>query len=246
MQAATYVKQARGKLRENYKIGKKLGEGGFGEVRLCKQITSGEARAVKYLKKDMLSLEDKNLILNEVKILSEMDHPNIVRLYEFYDEPSYYCLVQEVCSGGELFDAIIKNGKFKERTAQVLIKSMLSCINYCHNKGIVHRDLKPENILLEPDMDFNKMKIIDFGTAVPYDQKGKRGLKEVLGTPFYIAPEVLAGNYNEKCDIWSIGVITYMVLSGKAPFFGKTDPDIYASVRRGKFEFSAPSWKLVS
>ena len=175
-----------------------------------------------------------------------MDHPNIVRLYEFYDEPNYYCLVQEVCSGGELFDAIIKSGKFRESTARILIKSMLSCINYCHSKGVVHRDLKPENVLLEPDMDFNKMKIIDFGTAVPYDKNGKRGLKEVLGTPFYIAPEVLNANYNEKCDIWSIGVITYMVLSGKAPFFGKTDPDIYASVRKGKFEFSAPTWKQVS
>ena len=93
LQAQTYVKQARGKLRDNYKIGKKLGEGGFGEVRLCKHISSGEARAVKYLKKDMLTHEDRNLILNEVKILSEMDHPNIVRLYEFYDEPAYYCLV---------------------------------------------------------------------------------------------------------------------------------------------------------
>jgi len=169
IKASLYVKQGTGKLRDNYKIGKKLGEGGFGEVRLCKHIASGEARAVKYLKKDMLTHEDKELILNEVRILSEMDHPNIVRLYEFYDEPAYYCLVQEVCSGGELFDAIIKSGKFKESTARILIKSMLSCINYCHGKGVVHRDLKPENILLEPDMDFNKMKIIDFGTAIPYD-----------------------------------------------------------------------------
>lgn len=125
----------------------------------------------------------------------------------------------------------------------MLIKNLLSCINYCHNKGVIHRDLKPENILLEPDMDFNKMKIIDFGTAAPYDQGGKRGMTEVLGTPFYIAPEVLNARYNEKCDLWSIGVITYMVLSGKAPFFGKTDPEIYARVREGKFEFSAPSWK---
>jgi calcium-dependent protein kinase len=111
---------------------------------------------------------------------------------------------------------------------------------------VIHRDLKPENILLEPDMDFNKMKIIDFGTAIPYDQTGKRGQTEVLGTPFYIAPEVLAAKYNEKCDLWSIGVITYMVLSGKAPFYGKTDPEIYARVKEGKFEFSAPSWKQVS
>ena len=246
IKSQTFVKQAKGKLRDNYKIGKKLGEGGFGEVRLVKSIITGEARAVKYLKKDMLSVEDKQTIMNEVNTLANMDHPNIVRLYEFYDEPAYYCLVQEVCTGGELFDAIIKSGKFKEATARTLIKTLLSCINYCHGQGIVHRDLKPENILLEPDLDMNNMKIIDFGTAVPYDSKGKRGLKEILGTPFYIAPEVLSANYNEKCDIWSIGVITYMVLSGKAPFYGRTDADIYASVKRGKFEFTALSWKTVS
>jgi len=88
-----YIKPAKGRLRDNYKIGKKLGEGGFGEVRLCKHMPTGESRAVKYLKKDMLTHEDKELILNEVRILGEMDHPNIVKLYEFYEEPAYYCLV---------------------------------------------------------------------------------------------------------------------------------------------------------
>lgn len=186
--------------------------------------------------------------MNEVQVLSEMDHPNIIRLYEYYDEPKYYCLVQEVCSGGELFDAIINAGKFKESSARTLIKRLLSCINYCHGKGIVHRDLKPENILLEPDLDFEKMKIIDFGTAVPYDANGKnkKAMSEVLGTPFYIAPEVLAANYNEKCDIWSIGVITFMLLSGKAPFFGKDDAAIFNMVRKGKFEFTSTNWKMVS
>jgi calcium-dependent protein kinase len=180
-----------------------------------------------------------------------MDHPNIVRLYEFYDEPKYYCLVQEVCQGGELFDAIINAGKFKESQARVLINRLLSVINYCHDKGIVHRDLKPENILLEPDMDFEKMKIIDFGTAIPYkehlnDNKSKKSMQEVLGTPFYIAPEVLNASYTEKCDIWSIGVITFMLLSGKAPFFGKDDAAIFAMVRKGSFEFTSSNWKHVS
>lgn len=152
-----------------------------------------------------------------------------------------------MCNGGELFDAIISAGKFKESTARVLIKRLLSCINYCHNKGIVHRDLKPENILLESDLDFDKMKIIDFGTAVPYDSKGnKKAMNEVLGTPFYIAPEVLAANYTEKCDIWSIGVITFMLLSGKAPFFGKDDAAIFNMVRKGKFEYTSANWKMVS
>lgn len=123
--------------------------------------------------------------------------------------------------------------------AQVLVKRLVGVMNYCHSQGIVHRDLKPENILLEPDMDFDKMKIIDFGTAVPYNPKAKKSLNEVLGTPFYIAPEVLKGNYNEKCDVWSIGVITFMILSGKAPFFGRDDRAIFDMVRKGKFDFPA-------
>jgi len=106
--------------------------------------------------------------------------------------------------------------------------------------------LKPENILLEKDMDLDKMKIIDFGTAVPYKPDQKKALSEILGTPFYIAPEVLAGKYNEKCDLWSIGVITFMILSGKAPFFGKDDRAIYAMVKSGRFDFPPAQWKHVS
>lgn len=120
-----------------------------------------------------------------------MDHPNIIRLFAFYDEPQYYCLVTEVCPGGELFDAIIEQGHFGEVDAQALVKRLVSCINYCHKQGIVHRDLKPENILLEKGKDYSKMKVIDFGTAKNFDKSGKKNLTEKIGTPFYIAPEVL-------------------------------------------------------
>jgi calcium-dependent protein kinase len=157
-----------------------------------------------------------------------------------------YCLVQEVVTGGELFDAIIAEGRFAENKAQMLIKRLVGVMNYSHQKGIVHRDLKPENILLEPDMNLDNMKIIDFGTAVPFKINTKKALKEVLGTPFYIAPEVLKGHYTEKCDLWSIGVITFMLLSGKAPFFGKDDHAIFDSVKKGRFEFPAAQWKSVS
>lgn len=120
-----------------------------------------------------------------------MDHPNIVKLFEFYEDKTVYCLVQEIVAGGELFDHILKKKLFGESNARILIKRLLSAINYCHGKGIVHRDLKPENILLEESLDFSTMKIIDFGTAVAFDEKGQRRLTEMLGTPYYIAPEVL-------------------------------------------------------
>jgi calcium-dependent protein kinase len=119
-------------------------------------------------------------------------------------------------------------------------------MNYCHDKGIVHRDLKPENILLEPDLDVEKMKIIDFGSSTPFDKDGKRKITEVLGTPYYMAPEIMNENYNEKCDIWSIGVITFMLLSGKAPFYGDSDQAIFDMVKKGEVIFSHRSWKLVS
>jgi len=123
-----------------------------------------------------------------------MDHPNIVRMYEFYDEEENYCIVTGLCDGGELFDTIIKSGKLTEHNARLLIKSLLSCINYCHLNGVVHRDLKPENILLECDLDMNKMKIIDFGNAAHFNKdcgQDHNYFKDILGTPYYIAPEVL-------------------------------------------------------
>jgi calcium-dependent protein kinase len=119
-----------------------------------------------------------------------------------------------------------------------LIENLLSAINYCHNGGVVHRDLKPENILLEKDLDLETMKIIDFGLSKDFDKKkNHQHMFELVGTPFYIAPEVLKGEYNFKCDIWSIGVITFMLLSGKAPFFGKSDTKIFDMIRAGKVTF---------
>ena len=119
----------------------------------------------------------------------------------------------------------------------------MSCINYCHQNHIVHRDLKPENILLEQNKEFDQIKIIDFGTSLVVEE-GKK-LDEKLGTPYYIAPEVLAKNYGAKCDIWSCGVITYIVLSGIPPFNGSTDTEIMKRVKEGKFNFNDPVWNKI-
>ena len=123
-----------------------------------------------------------------------MDHPSIVKLYEFYDQEEHFCLVQEVVAGGELFDAITYKGKFTQTDARTLIKTLLECLNYVHIKGIVHRDLKPENVLLEPGTDYSRAKIIDFGTAISLEKD--RSLTQLIGTPFYMAPEVIAGKYS--------------------------------------------------
>ena len=124
------------------------------------------------------------------------------------------------------------------------MKQILSCINYCHKNKIVHRDLKPENILLEQNKEFDQIKIIDFGTSLVYDPN--KQLDEKLGTPYYIAPEVLNKNYGEKCDIWSCGVICYILLSGQPPFNGQSDQEIMKKVRAGAFTFDDKAWNNIS
>lgn len=165
--------------------------------------------------------EEQLMLFNEINNLKDLDHPNIIKINEFFEDEKRYYIVTEICKGGELFDEIVERGHFTEKDAAKLMKQILSCINFCHINKIVHRDLKPENILLEKDKDFDKIKIIDFGTSLLIEEGDI--IKEKLGTPYYIAPEVLKKKYTTKCDIWSCGVIAYIVLCGKPPFNGDTE-----------------------
>ncbi len=170
-----------------------------------------------------------------------------MKIYEFAIDEKYYYIVGEYAApssrryidGGELFDEIIKRKHMNEQDAAYIIRQLLSAITYCHSKGVVHRDLKPENILIEsigPNGKIN-IKVIDFGAALFFSPKTR--FSETLGTPYYIAPEVLLGSYNEKCDIWSVGVILFVLLSGTAPFNGVTDDDIMNAVKKGTYSFSS-------
>jgi calcium-dependent protein kinase len=196
------------------------------------------------LRKSNMDEDEKKMLFNEINILKNLDHPNIVKMYESFEDEKRYYIVTEICKGGELFDEIIARGKFTEKDAAVLMKQVLSCVNYCHKNNIVHRDLKPENVLLEANKDFDQIKIIDFGTSLQFDPS--KFLDEKLGTPYYIAPEVLNKKYNEKCDIWSCGVILFIILSGVPPFNGANDQEIMKNVKIGKFSFSDPCWTNVS
>ena len=244
IKASNFVMQHAGKLRDHYRIGKMLGSGAFGEVRVCVHRESGSQRAVKVLRKSHMDDDEKKMLFNEINNLKDLDHPNILKMYEFFEDEKRYYIVTDICKGGELFDEIVARGKFSERDAAMLMKQVLSCINYCHSNHIVHRDLKPENILLEQNKEFDQIKIIDFGTSLVFDEKKK--LDEKLGTPYYIAPEVLAKNYGAKCDIWSCGVITYITLSGIPPFNGASDQEIMKKVKLGKFSFQDAVWANVS
>jgi len=203
-------------------------------------------RAVKVLRKNLLDPKEMEMLKNEIAILKDLDHPNIVKMFEFLEDDKRIYIVTEICKGGELFDEILNRSKFDENDAAVVMKQLLSAINYCHTKKIVHRDLKPENMLLEQDKDLEKIKIVDFGTSLMYDPSKK--LDEKLGTAYYIAPEVIKKSYNEKCDLWSCGVIMYILISGEPPFNDpRADNDaIMKKVELGKYDLEHGVWKSVS
>eukprot|EP00345_Euplotes_harpa_P010807 CAMPEP_0168333498 /NCGR_PEP_ID=MMETSP0213-20121227/9643_1 /TAXON_ID=151035 /ORGANISM="Euplotes harpa, Strain FSP1.4" /LENGTH=392 /DNA_ID=CAMNT_0008337833 /DNA_START=1 /DNA_END=1175 /DNA_ORIENTATION=+ len=246
LSASGFVSKKVGKIRDYYRIGKVLGSGAFGEVRLCLHKDTQSQRAVKVLRKNLLDDKEMDMLKNEISILKDMDHPNIVKMYEFLEDDKRIYIVTEICKGGELFDEILNRSKFDEKDAAIVMRQLLSAINYCHKKSIVHRDLKPENMLLEQDKDLEKLKIVDFGTSLTFDPD--RALDEKLGTAYYIAPEVIKKSYNEKCDLWSCGVIMYILLSGEPPFNDpKADNEaIMKKVEKGKYDLTKGVWKTVS
>ena len=206
-------------LSKEYKQGIDIGEGGFGKVKTIIHKKTGQLRAVKLIKKS------KEFNLDEIENLMLLNHPNILKLYEyFYDEKENIYIITEYIRGEELFNKIQQVHRFHEEEAAIIIKSILQAITYCHSRGIIHRDLKPENILIptgSSKIDYTLLKIIDFGASVLKKDDGKISFR--FGTPYYIAPEVLQESYNEKCDVWSIGVILYLLLVGQAPFDGEDD-----------------------
>ena len=239
---STFVFYKKTKINDEYKFGETLGEGSFGTVRRAVHKQTGQERAIKIFKKRQ---QDERKLLLEVNILSKLTHPNIMEIYEFYEDKANFYIVSELCKGGELFDKITEKGCFKEAEACPIMLQIVSAICYSHSNRIVHRDIKPENIMLEKTNNDNLLiKLIDWGGA-RYFSKNKK-MSTIKGTPYYIAPEVLKEVYDEKCDIWSIGVIFYVLLCGYPPFNGDTDIEIMQNVQRGQFFFPEEEWDVIS
>ena len=241
-----FVGKVEGKLEDKYKIIKEIGTGGFSRCLLVKNKTTGIEYACKELPKKKLS--DYEGLMREVNLMIKLDHPNIIKLYEVYENDKNIYLIMELCTGGELFDRIVENTEngvqFTEKQAANIFKQMMSAINYCHKNGIVHRDLKPENLLYLNKDKNSPVKVIDFGMSKRFDSK--HFMSEKVGTAYYISPEVLNGKYDEKCDIWSAGVILYIIICGYPCFNGDDDDEIFAAIQKGKINFPSPEWDSIS
>lgn len=229
---------------------KVLGEGSFGTVFKVIHKPTGFIRAMKIIDKKSAALSDESekTLINEIIILKSLDHPNIIKVNEYFNTKRKLYIVSELCTGGELFDKIQQEKIFTEKVAAHVMKQVLSAVYYCHSNKVIHRDLKPENILIESEKEakkeFFQIKIIDFGTSDVIRKNTM--LTKQIGTPYYIAPEILNNSYNEKCDLWSCGVILYIMLCGTPPFFAEDDEDIYNLVKAGKYDLSGSEWSDVS
>ncbi|TVU12902.1 hypothetical protein EJB05_46568 [Eragrostis curvula] len=233
-------------LEDRYALGPQLGWGQFGVIRSCSDLVTGEALACKSIAKDRLvSPDDFRGVKLEIEVMARLaGHPNVVDLKAVYEDEEFVHLVMELCAGGELFHRLEQRGCFSEHEAAVLFRYLMEVVTLCHSKGIVHRDLKPENILLVSKSPSSPIKLADFGLAT-YIQPG-RSLSGMVGSPFYIAPEVLSGGYNEAADVWSAGVILYILLSGIPPFWGKTKSKIFECIRSTELRFPSDPWDRVS
>lgn len=232
---------------ERYKMGKQLGSGAYSTVFESEHHQTGEKVAIKKITKSRLQPHDHKALKSEVAILKECSgQPHVLKYLDFYDEDKFYFLVTEEVNGGELFDRICEKVVYTEAEARDLIRILLSTLAFLHNKSIAHRDLKPENLLLKSKKDDHNIILADFGFATKCDGKS---LTQVCGTPDYVAPEIISHvQYDYACDVWSAGVIAYILLGGYPPFQSRHDDrdELFKIIRKGKVRFHDEYWSEIS
>ena len=255
-----FIIQGAGAFGAIYSKIQELGRGSYGKVFRVQNKKTKNIYACKELAKKKIN--DIEKFKNEIKIMSKTDHPSIIKLYEIYEDSRYIDLVMEQCLGGTLLDRLLKmmeeeDEMFSEKEAAIIFKQIITAISYCHNQGICHRDLKLENVLFLTSQEDSPIKIIDFGLSQCVEKKklvqiitgknfGTMNMQSPVGTPHYVSPEVIKGNYNQKCDIWSAGVILFVMLGGYFPFDGNTDNEVYKAISKKKFNFNNQEWKSIS
>ncbi|PIK46856.1 putative serine/threonine-protein kinase DCLK3 isoform X5 [Apostichopus japonicus] len=230
---------------ERYRLGEKVGDGNFADVHAGVLRSTGEEFAIKKVDKSKLKGKE-SMIENEIAILKEIDHPNIVKLYEEFETDDYIYLIMDYIRGGDLFDAIIDSVKFTEADASVMVRDLARALDYLHKMNVVHRDMKPENLLVNLTDDSKmQLKLADFGLAMEV----VKPVYTVCGTPTYVAPEILAETgYGLPVDMWALGVITYILLCGFPPFRSpdRSQDELFDLIQAGKYEYIAPYWNSIS
>mmetsp|Transcript_9099 Transcript_9099/g.24202 ORF Transcript_9099/g.24202 Transcript_9099/m.24202 type:complete len:440 (+) Transcript_9099:108-1427(+) len=232
---------------KDYDLKETLGTGHFSKVRMGVNKKTGEKLAIKIIEKP--SGSKIAMLKAEVDILTKCDHPNVVKMYAVYETETHLFLCLELLTGGELFDRIISKGHYSEEEGRKLTNTIVEAIQYLHSLGIAHRDLKPENLLLKDESESAAIKITDFGLSKIFadDLAGEVVMKTACGTPGYVAPEVLTHEiYSEQVDMWSIGVIVYILLCGFPPFYGDNDAQMFKKIKAGTYKFLTPYWDPIS
>ncbi|KAF8118831.1 hypothetical protein N665_0002s0140 [Sinapis alba] len=232
--------------KEFYSLGRKLGQGQFGTTFLCVEKATGKEFACKSIaKRKLLTDEDVEDVRREIQIMHHLaGHQNVISIEGAYEDVVAVHLVMECCAGGELFDRIIQRGHYTERKAAELTRTIVGVVEACHSLGVMHRDLKPENFLFVSKHEDSLLKTIDFGLSMFF--KPDDVFTDVVGSPYYVAPEVLKKQYGPEADVWSAGVIVYILLSGVPPFWAESEQGIFEQVLHGDLDFSSDPWPSIS
>ncbi|GLT37379.1 hypothetical protein SLA2020_116980 [Shorea laevis] len=233
-------------IEQRYELGRELGRGEFRITYLCTDKETGEALACKSIsKKNLRTAVDMEDVRREVKIMKHLPkHPNIVSLKDTYEDDNAVHLVMELCEGGELFERIVARGHYTERAAAAVTKTIVEVVQVFHKHGVMHRDLKPENFLFANKDETAPLKAIDFGLSVFF--RPWQVFTEIVGSPYYMAPEVLKRRYGPQVDVWSAGVILYILLCGVPPFWAETEQGIAQAIIKSVIDFKRDPWPKVS
>ncbi|XP_057521432.1 calcium-dependent protein kinase 1-like isoform X1 [Amaranthus tricolor] len=233
-------------IRSTYTFGRQLGRGQFGITYLVTHKKSKQKFACKSIANHkLINQDDIDDVRREVQIMHHLTgHRNIVELHGAYEDRHSVNLIMELCGGGELFDRIIAKGHYSEREAAKLFRQIVTVVHNCHSMGVIHRDLKPENFLFLSSDEDSPLKATDFGLSVFF--KPGEVFRDLVGSAYYVAPEILRRSYGAEVDVWSAGVILYILLSGVPPFWGENEQEIFDSILRGSLDFSSDPWPSIS
>ncbi|KAF1878002.1 hypothetical protein Lal_00041751 [Lupinus albus] len=235
-----------GNLREFYDLGRKLGKRQFGTTFLCVEKASGKEYACKSIvKRKLVTDEDVEDVRREIQIMHHLvGSIDVISIKEAYEDVVAVHVVMELCAGGELFDRIVERGHYSERKAAKLARTIISVIESCHSLGVMHRDLKPENFLFINHDEDSPLKAIDFGLSTFF--KPGDIFNDEVGSPYYVAPEILLKRYGPEADVWSAGIIIYILLCGLPPFWGESEADIFEAILHGEADFTSDPWPTIS